>query len=261
MASDRPVAEGAAFHVLALTQGLWGRRIAANIQTSSPDWSVASWEPPKPLPNVIDDPDDYLPDAFEPADLILSLGDTPGLAQLVPDIVERTGARAVIAPIDRNCSLPPGLTHQLEGWLADLGVPVVFPKPFCTLTETTYNRPPIQRTYDDPTIARFASRFGRPAFRVTIDEDEITDVEVLRQSACGSALYIARKLAGTPLSEGVEEAGMLHHHFPCLAGMDIDTDYLDTLMHVSGNVLKDSFQAAIRAKVPERYIRPQGHVL
>jgi hypothetical protein len=261
MASGHPGADDGAFHVLALTQGLWGRRIASNVHACSPDWEVTTWEAPTTLTNVIDDPDDYLPDAFEPADLILSLGDTPGLAQLVPEIVERTGARAVIAPIDRNCSLPPGLTHQLEGWLAELGVPVVFPKPFCTLTETTYNRPPIQRTYDDPTIARFAARFGRPTFRVAVDEGQISNVEVARQSACGSALYIARNLVGTQVEEGMEEAGMLHHHFPCLAGMDLDTDYLDTLMHVSGNLSKDSMQAAIRAEVPERYVRPHGHVM
>ncbi|MGA9532698.1 MAG: DUF166 family protein [Anaerolineales bacterium] len=261
MASGRPDVDDGTFHVLALTQGLWGRRIAANVQAASPDWEVTTWEAPRTLPNVIDDPEDYLPSSFEPADLILSLGDTPGLAQLVPDIVERTAAQAVIAPIDRNCSLPPGLAHQLEGWLADLGVPVVFPKPFCTLTETTYNRPPIQRTYDDPTIARFAARFGRPTFRVTVDADEITNVDVGRQSACGSSLHIARGLVGTSVSEGVDEAAMLHHHFPCLAGMDIDTDYLDTLMHVSGNLVKDSMQAAIRAEAPERYIRPHGHVL
>lgn len=261
MAPSRPASDDGAFHVLALTQGLWGRRIAANVHAMSPDWVVSTWDAPSTLPTIIDDPDEFLPTELPPADLVLSLGDAAGLAQLVPDIVQRTGARAVIAPIDRNCSLPPGLAHQLEGWLADLGVPVVFPKPFCTLTETSYNRPPIQRTYDDPTISRFAARFGRPTFRVSVEDEVITDVQVMRQAACGSAVYIARHLVGMDVDEAVDEAGMLHHHFPCLAGMDLDTDYLDTLMHVSGNLVKDSMQAAIRAKVPERYVRPHGHVL
>jgi hypothetical protein len=261
MSSGRPVSGDDAFRILALTQGLWGRRIAAHVEAESPDWQIASWEPSVPLPTVIDDPDEFLPSEFAPADLLLSLGDTAGLAQLLPDIAERTGARSVIAPIDRNCSLPPGLVAQIEGWLADMGVSVIFPKPFCTLTETTYNRPPVLRSYDDPVISRFAARFGRPCFQVTVEDDIITDVGVERQSACGSALHIASKLVGTPVEVGVDEGAMLHHHFPCLAAMDIDTDYLDTLMHVSGNVIKDELQDAIRDEVPERYLRPFGHVL
>lgn len=260
MGAVRPRPKEGAFRVLAVTQGLWGKRIADHVRGTAPDWHVSSWSAPAVLPPLIDDPDDFLPETLPEADLLLALGDNAGLAQMVPDIVERCGARAVIAPIDRNCALPPGLVRQLGEWLTAMNVAVVFPKPFCSLTEETYNRPPIQQKYDDPLIRKFAARFGRPAFETTVENGTINDVVVLRSSPCGSSRHVADGIIGTAATEAVDESAMLLHHFPCLASMDIDTDYLDTLMHESGNIMKDSFRQSIREQVPAEYIRPTGHV-
>jgi hypothetical protein len=245
--------------LLAITQGQWGERIAAFIKEQAPsDWEVHIWASARVLPVVIDDPDEFLPAAFPPADLVLSLGETGGLAQLIPDIVRRSGAQAVIAPIDRNESLPEGLANQLQRWLEQDGVAVIFPKPFCTLTETTYNRFPRVTSYDNDLIRRFARHFGRPSFAVEVANEHITQVRVLRQAACGCAQYVAQHLPGTPLAEALESAGMLHHHFPCLASMNQDIDYNDTLMHVSGNELKEALKAELEAYLPKTYLRPTG---
>jgi hypothetical protein len=245
--------------VLAVTQGQWGERIAEHIRVRAPShWSVEVWAAPRVIPPIVDDPEDFLPPSLPEVDLVLSLGDTAGLAQLVPDIARITGARAVIAPIDRNTSLPPGLARQLAGWLEEMDVAAVFPKPFCSLTETSYNRTPLMTSYDNPIIQRFARRFGKPEFRVTLTEGRITEVEVIRDSACGCALHVAENLIGAPVDESLEKAGMLHHHFPCLASMDRDPDYLDTLMHVSGNLLIDALKDEIREHLT--YIRPSGFV-
>lgn len=260
MASVRPSSEEGAFRVLAVTQGLWGERIADHVRGTAQDWRVSSWSAPAFLPPMIDDPDDFLPDELPATDLLLSLGETPGLAQLIPDIVDRTGASAVIAPIDQGSSLPEGLARQVEGWLEARGVPVVFPKPFCSLTEDSYNRPPIRRTYDDPLIRRFASRFGRPSFQLEIQEDRIGEVLILRGTPCGSARKVAEEIPGTSIEEAVDRAGMLLHHFPCLASMDMDADYQDTLMHESGNIVKEGFREALKVLVPPEYIRPAGHM-
>jgi hypothetical protein len=192
---------------------------------------------------------------------VLALGETPGFYQLVPDIVRLAGARSVIAPIDRNESLPPGLLKQLERWLADLPATAVFPKPFCSLTPTTYNRPPILVEYDDPLIRAFAQRFGQPRFRLELDSNlQVSGVTVERDTACGCARAVAEGLSGCPAAEAEYQAGMLHHHFPCLASMNQDADYQDTLMHVSGHILREAVQTEIRQHVEPAYLRPQGFV-
>jgi hypothetical protein len=245
--------------VLLVTQGQWGERIAANISANAPsNWTVHSWAAPRVIPPVVDDPEDFLPETFPDSDLVVALGDVPGLAQLIPDVVSMAGAKAVIAPIDRNASLPKGLARQVEGWLEQQGVFAVFPKPFCSLTESRLNRTPLVQEYDHPLIAEFASVFGKPELDITVEDGTITAVEVRRDAACGCARHVAEGLIGTTVDEAIEEAGLLHHHYPCLADMNKDDDYLDTLMHVSGNLLKDNVRDSLKTHLAVSYIRPQG---
>jgi hypothetical protein len=249
--------------VLIVTQGQWGERIGDNVGQYHPaSWVIEHWSAPKRLPLVVDEPAEYLPPALPAADLILALGETAGVPQLIPDIIKLTDARSVIAPIDRNESLPPGLVKQLQGWLADQGVGAVFPRPFCSLTETSYNLPPIQVEYQDPLIREFARVFGRPRFLVSVGpDDHLTLVLVERDSACGCARFVAEGLAGQPVAEAEFRAGMLHHHFPCLASMNQDQDYSDTLMHVSGHIVREAIKAEIRDYLePTPYLRPDGRV-
>ena len=70
------------------------------------------------MPPVIDYPEDYLPSSLPPADLILSFAEHKGVAELLPDVCQATGARAVIAAVDNETWLPRGLARQLRGWLA-----------------------------------------------------------------------------------------------------------------------------------------------
>jgi hypothetical protein len=255
--------EDSRLSLLVVTQGQWGERIAENVRRTCPDnWTLHQWPAPRALPPVIDDPDDYLPPELPPVDLVLSLGETPGVVQLIPDIVRMSGAKSVIAPIDRNESLPPGLVHQLQAWLDETNTAVVFPKPFCSLTETTYNRPPIQVTYDDPIIRRFAQRYGQPQLKVAVDSNKrIESVEIERDSACGCALAVAQGLVGWSVDEAEFKAGMLHHHYPCLASMNQDSDYQDTLMHISGHILQEAVTGQIKDHLePTPYLRPMGRV-
>jgi hypothetical protein len=251
---------GVLFRVLAVTQGLWGERIAENVMAHAPrDWEVSVWAAPRVIPPIVDDPDEFLPDELPGTDLLLALGEVAGLAQLIPDIVRMTGARAVLAPIDRSESLPSGLALQLEGWLAQTGVPIVCPMPFCSLTPETINRPPRKANYDDPVVRRFATHFGRPVFEVAVDKGHISQMAVLRDAACGCARHVAEGLIGVSIEDAAEEAGLLHHHFPCLASMNKDPEYQDTLMHVSGNFLKEALNEALTPHhSPDAYLRPRG---
>jgi hypothetical protein len=248
--------------ILTLTQALWGERIAENVRRfSPPHWSVARHALPRTIPAVVDDPDEFLPAQLPQADLLLALGETPGAATLIPDAARLCGARAVIAPIDRNESLPAGLVRQVRGWLSDQGVAVVFPKPLCSLTETTLNGGSILEPYDDPLISAFARVFGKPRLKLTIDIDRvIRGAEVERDSACGCARHVADGIVGCPAAEAEQRAGLLHHHFPCLASMNQDADYRDTLMHVSGNILRDAVKDEIQGHVDVPMLRPFGRV-
>lgn len=245
-------------HILAIISGEYGQRHVDNIRQHAPsDWSVESWMAPAILPPIVDYPEDYVPDTLPPADLILAVGEHKGIAELIPEIVRVTGARAVIAGVDNEAWLPRGLARQLRDWLADMGVVGVTPKPLCSLTEKSYSVSRRQQIeYDDPLIAEFARYFGRPRLEVTVDPQtkQIMAVEVKRDTVCGSARYVAAGLIGISVEEAEQKAGLLHHHYPCLASMGVDIDYDDTLMHISGNILKDNVGEQL--KPFKRYVRP-----
>jgi hypothetical protein len=246
--------------ILAIVSGEYGQRHVENIRAHTPaDWQVEVWQAPGVLPPMLDYPEDYVPDDLPPADLILAFGEHPGIAELIPEIAKVTGARAVVAPVDREEWLPRGLARQLRGWLADMGVACVTPKPLCSLTETAYNVRRHRVEYDDPLIAEFARAFGRPEFRITVDPATrtITSVEVMRDAVCGCARFVAGRLVGVSADDAEQEAGMLHHHYPCLASMGKDPDFDDTLMHVSGNILKEQIGEQVKPYKQVAYIVPR----
>jgi hypothetical protein len=238
--------------ILAVISGEYGQRHVTNVRSYGPsDWTLEVWQAPAVLPPMIDYPEDYVPDTLPPADLILSFGEHPGIAELLPDVARVTGAQAVIAAVDNEAWLPRGLARQLRGWLQDMGVACVTPKPLCSLTETHYSigRGRHQRIeYDNSFIAEFAHYFGQPELHISVDPQTrlITSVEVVRDAVCGCARHVAQGLVGISADDAEQEAGLLHHHYPCLASMGIDADYGDTLMHISGNLLKDNVGAQIK---------------
>ena len=251
--------------ILAVIQGEYGRRIVENLQHHASDWTVRVWQVPGlSMEEAIDEPERFIPAGLDQADLILSLGESPAVALLVPLLVQATGARAVIAPVDREEWLPVGLAGQLQQELAHLGVAAVFPKPFCSLTETTYNLRAFTQDYADPLIAAFARRFGRPEMRVQVGPDgkTIQAVELLRDSPCGCARYVAQRLVGVSADDAYLQAGLFHHQFPCLASMcRIDPMYKDTLMHVAGDLLRDHVREQVEPFCrPPVYLRPAEHV-
>jgi len=249
--------------LLVVINGDYGQRHANNLQAHMPEgWSLEVWKAPRLLPPIVDDAEEFLPPTLPASDLILSLGEHPGVATLLPDIAKMTGAKAVIAPIDNAAWLPNGLARQVEGWLKRMGVASVFPKPFCTLTETTYNVIRQKKAYAIPLISEFARHFGRPAFQIEVDPStrQIASVAVKRDACCGCARFVADKLVGESADAAEFETGMLHHHYPCQATMGVDGDYNDTLLHVSGNVMKDEVAEQVKPFRQIEYFVPAGRV-
>jgi hypothetical protein len=246
--------------LLAIISGEYGRRHVANLRTHGPaSWQIETWTAPSILPPVIDYPEDHLPASLPAADLLLAFGEHKGIAELIPDIAHLCGARAVIAPIDSEAWLQRGLARQLRGWLEQMGIPCVTPKPLCSLTETSYALTRRQRVpYDNPLIAEFARYFGQPELEISIDADtrQISAASVRRDAVCGCARYVAERLVGVSADDAEEKAGLLHHHFPCLASMGKDPDFDDTLMHVSGNLLRDNVAEQVKPYKQIKYIAP-----
>jgi hypothetical protein len=71
---------------------------------------------------------------------------------------------------------------------------------------------------------------------------------------------VADGLIGCPAADAEQRAGLLHHHFPCLASMNQDTDYHDTLMHISGHILRGAVKSQLRDHVDVAMLRPGGRV-
>lgn len=246
--------------ILAIISGEYGERHINNVRQHGPSsWNVEIWQAPAVLPLIVDYPEDYVPDSLPPADLILSFAEHKGVAELLPEVAEVTEAQAVIAAVDNEAWLPRGLARQLRGWLEDMGVACVTPKPLCSLTEHDYGIRRRQRiSYNNPLIAEFACYFGQPKLEITVNPKNrtISAAEVRRDAVCGCARFVAEGLIGISADEAEEKAGLLHHHYPCLASMGIDPDFDDTLMHVSGNVMRDNVGQQVKPFKNIHYIRP-----
>jgi len=246
--------------ILGIISGEYGKRHIDNIHEHGPArWEIEVWQAPMHFPLVIDYPEDYIPKSLSPADLMLSFAEHRGVAELIPDLVSLTGAKGVIAAIDNESWLPRGLARQLRGWIEKLGATCVTPKPLCSLTERDFGVSRQQRiAYICKEISEFAQYFGQPQLNLEIDPSTnlILSATVERDAVCGCARYVAAKLAGVHVDEAEEQTGLLHHHYPCLASMGIDTDFSDTLLHVSGNVLKDNIAEQVKPYKTITYIAP-----
>jgi hypothetical protein len=247
--------------LIVLTKGEYGQRHLANIQQHKPEnWVIRTWQAAEHYPLIIDYPEEHLPKSFEPADLILSFAENKSVAELLPDIAQITGAKGVIVSVDNENWLPRGLARQLTGWLERIGVACATPKPLCSLTQTNYKITRKERqNYDCPQIAEFALYFGQPRLNIEVDPDirRIQSVRVEVDAVCGCARHVAAGIAGLSVDDVEEKAGLLHHHFPCLASMVKLNDYNhDTLMHESAHLLVDDILDQIKPFKQTRYFQP-----
>lgn len=238
--------------MLVLVQGPYGRRIREHVEaTGPPDWQVREVCLPRLTLPVIDEPGQYLPASLSPADLVLHLGETHQAAQLLPAVAGAVGAGAVIAPISHSHWIPKGLRNQLGRELSQQGRTIVFPEPFCSLTEETAGLfPPVP--YDHQLIRAFARRFGFPRLQVELSEDglRLAKVEVVRGSPCGSSYYAAERLAGFEVSQVLPTAGLVCLRHPCLASMALEErgGRTETIMHLAGQVFNTAMARALSGK-------------
>jgi len=222
--------------ILFAVQGRYGERIAANVRENGPKaWETSVLSLPRRLPAVVDDPAVVLPATIPAADLLVSLHETAGAADLIPDIAKACGAGAVLAAVDDRAACPPGLENQIRKRLAAMGIACSFPRPLCAFDGGPH-----------ALLSAFARAFGRPRFAIARDGDRIVSVAVLRDAPCGSARFVASILPGARAAEAPDTGALRHHHHPCLASMEIDPDLRDTIMHLSGYIVRAAIASALK---------------
>ena len=244
-----------------LYQGHYGERILQHVERFAPTcWSIEAWRAPSDLPPVVDAPLTFLPSDLPDSQLVLSVAQIARVAQLVPSVVERTGATSAIVPADNADWLPDGLARQIRSQLSRAGATAVFPKPFCSLTRDSYNVRAFKVSYEDPWIAEFARHFGRPMLQVVCRGGRIVDIDVQRDTCCGSARAVARELVGEDMDSAVQRAGLLHHHSPCSASMRVDPTMGEPLIQIAGDLMRCAVKQALDAcRSKETHRVPEGH--
>ena len=234
-------------NILAIVSGEFGRRNVRNIQANAPDgWSIEVWQAPPALPQMIDYPEDHIPDTFPEVDLILSFAEIAGVAELLPEIAKISGAKAVVVAVNNETWLPLGLGRQLRGWLKDIDVVCATPRPLCSLTESDFGVTRYDRIkFESNEIAAFARYFGKPDLKIVVDKESSTikSAEVIRDAVCGNTRHVAQQIIGLSTDEVLEKASLLHKHFPCLTTMTKLDDFdHETLMHESGQQLTENIK-------------------
>lgn len=224
--------------ILVSLQGRYGERIASNLREYGPAaWEVAVFRLPARLPAVIDDPAEFLPSPMPQADLLVSLHESPGAADLIPDIATNCGARAMLAAVDDQAACPPGLANQIRKRLDRMGITYSFPSPFCSFAGGPHEL-----------LDAFAVPFGHPILSIEHDGERVRSARVLRDAPCGSARFVASVLPGLRVPEAADTGALRHHHHPCLASMEIDPELSDTLMHLSGYIIRAAIKSGLKEK-------------
>ena len=197
------------------------------------------------LPEVVDDPEPYLPRILPQVDLMLAIGLHPDLLAVLPKLIKMARARAAIVPIEDPKWCPPSLRTELQQSLDNLGIECAFPKPFCELDEAAGGL-----------VGAFVRRYqiGRPAVEVSLLGDLISEVRVIRSAPCGSTWYVAQQIkwsAASNLGNLEQVISKAHHGYPCTASMEVDPELKDTILHKSGYIIRDVVEKAV-AKATER---------
>ncbi len=223
--------------LIVFTQGAYGERILENLRRRAPqDWVIEDSVIPGDLPAMIEEPEGIVEGMGLGGswDLVRCMGESPSAFTLLPSILEKLKVGAVIAPVDDYDWLPLGLERQIGGEIEEMGVDIVFPRTFCTLTPVGV-----------PSIDVFAELFGAPGLKVEVIDGKVSGVDVLRGAPCGSTQYRAEKLPGTKIGDAKPRAGTLVQIYPCLASRRVDRFFGDAPIHVAGKIAEKALEKAL----------------
>ncbi len=226
--------------LLVFTQGDYGERVLDNLHRWAPEeWTIEHEVLPEALLPVIEEPEKHVSGLKLGGewDLVLFLGESPSAFSLLPTIVRRLSAWAVVAPVDDYSWLPLGLERQIRKELEGLGVKPVFPRTFCTL-----------KPVDVPPVDEFARIFGSPRLGIAVEGGKISRVDVVRGAPCGSTWYMAEKLPGSRVEEAAARAAILVQIYPCLASRRVERLLGDAPIHVAGHLAEKAVEDTLKSE-------------
>ncbi len=202
---------------------------------------------PNDLPELIDDPEPYLPRIIPRVDLLLAIGVHPDLLAALPGLARTAHARAAIVPIEDPKWCPPSLRSELQHSFDSLGIEYAFPKPFCDLDAR-----------GGGLVEAFVRRYqiGKPLIEVSVLGSRISETRVLRSAPCGSTWYVAQQIkwsAADDLESLEQVISKAHHGYPCTASMETDPELKDTILHKSGYIIRDAVEKALAKAVKRRH--------
>lgn len=194
---------------------------------------------PDVLKKIWDNPSKYVPKNIPimECDLLIVFGIHPLLGDIIPTIAEKLNAKAVLYPLDDSDRIPEGL-KTIKDDLDALGIPNEFPKPFCVMDNS-----------ENEYIDYIFKEVGKPKFNIKLDEDRqiIKEIEVVKDTPCGSAISVSKKLAYVSYRDmktfrekiTTEHENEENEHY-CLASMDP----IEPLMQEAGDILVESIYEA-----------------
>lgn len=171
----------------------------------------------QPLPDIIDDASDYLPDHID-SDLVLDHLRHPDVSHDLWNLCERFNI-PVIAK-GKNIS----------------GRSVITPKTCCSLPR-------------EARLGRYGEQFGAPELKTEITDGIITGITIVRGAPCGATWEAAKSLIGKPV-EGSDIQFGLKIQFYCSADpADWDVMYGKSPVHSGADMHKEALKKAIDSKL------------
>ncbi len=213
-----------------ITRGKYGSRLIENLRAHT-DFEIVSADIQEILPEYIEHPDEYIrkldfDECVFKVDLLISYALQP---DITPVLVRMAAERGVKSAIVIGSHEKVGALDEFERISEEYGIHVHVSGVCCALTAS-----------DNPTLAEYSSKVGSPVFRVEHDGRNITKVDVLRGSPCGSTYHVAKNLVGAPIEEAPIKAGWYTQIYPCRA-----TRGLKGNIHKSAEIHKKAMEEAL----------------
>ncbi|MCS7121833.1 MAG: DUF166 domain-containing protein [Archaeoglobaceae archaeon] len=192
------------------------------IELFSKFFEVLVYEIPKELPELIENPSQYLnfPENFKP-EILVSFANHPDInIELIKEAAKRN-VKIVIFSGSKA-----GSRAQLKNEAEKHGIKILVEEVCCTTPKIDHE---------------FFEKFGTPEFEVSIEGDRLKEVKVLRAAFCGATFYVAEKIKGAKIDEAGRLAGYYTQIFPCLASRGIKGG-----IHKAAKAHKKAIEKAIK---------------
>ena len=168
----------------------------------------------QPLPPVVDDTSEYLPDTIA-ADLVL-------------DFLKH-----------------PDLSHDLALMCRRIGIPIVASGKKTTV-DGTHTPPVCCALARHQELGPYSRCFGAPEFNVTVKDGKISEVTVRRGAPCGATWEAARRVKGTSVEDAPVRMGLDTQFFCTADPSNWDPIWGKSPVHLAADLHRAALAAALK---------------